>query len=456
MTEPRSTSRRESRRRLLTIALIALAATAACERAKGAKQAPPAAPPPPSVVVAEVVQRTVPIVRDFTARTDAIPTVEVRARVAGVLEQVLFKEGTEVTQGQTLFVLQREEYAAAVESARAQLAKAQADLTRARDTSVVDRARAQVDVRNAELGKARQDVNRYRPLAEARAIPQQDLDTSLAQEKVGLANVEAAEAALKDSQLVQRTEIQVAEAAMQSAKAGMIQAELNLGYTTVQSPISGIIGRIQVDRGNLVGKSEPTLLATVSAVDPIYATFSVAEADYLRLAPRVRLDAQGRARDTDSQLQLFLADDSLFPHKGRFVFVDRAVDPKTGTIGVQAAFPNPGRVLRPGQFARVRGVIDERADAVLVPQLAVQEEQGAKTVLVVGEGDKVALRSVTLGERIGDLYIVTAGLKRGERVIVEGLQKARPGMQVKPELKPAPAAPAERASPPADKPKGGG
>jgi membrane fusion protein (multidrug efflux system) len=432
-----------------------LVLTLGCDRAKDAKKdAPP--PPPPQVVVAEVVQRTVPIIRDFTARTDAIPTVEVRARVAGVLEQVLFKEGTEVKQGQTLFMLQRDEYAAALESARAQLAKAQADLTRSRDTSIVDRARAQVDVRKAELGKAQQDVNRYRPLAEARAIPQQDLDTSLAQEKVTLANVEAANAALRDSQLVQRTEIQVAEAAVQSAKASIIQAELNLGYTTVQSPISGIIGRFQVDRGNLVGKSEPTLLATVSALDPIYANFAVAEADYLRLARRVRLDPQGQVRDTQAELQLFLADDSLFPPKGRLVFVDRAVDPKTGTIGVQATFPNPQRVLRPGQFARVRGVIDERADAVLVPQLAVQEEQGSKTVLVVGDGDKVALRSVTLDERIGDLYIVTAGLKRGERVIVEGLQKVRPGMQVKPELKPATAAPAAPASPPAAKPKAGG
>jgi membrane fusion protein (multidrug efflux system) len=321
----------------------------------------------------------------------------------------------------------------------------------------VDRARAQLDVRNAELGKARQDVNRYRPLAEARAIPQQDLDSSLAQEKVAMANSEAAVAALRDSELFQRTQIQLAEAAVQSAKAAIIQAELNLSYTSVQSPITGIIGKFQVDRGNLVGKSEPTLLATVSAVDPIYTNVAVAEADYLRLAHRIRLDPQGRARDTESsRLELFLADDSLFPHKGRFVFVDRAVDPKTGTIGVQAEFPNPGKVLRPGQFARVRGVIDERPDAVLVPQLAVEEQQGAKTVMVVGEGDKVALRSVTLDERVGDLYIVTAGLKRGERVIVEGLQKVRPGMQVKPELKPAAAAPAERAPAPAAKPKPGG
>jgi membrane fusion protein, multidrug efflux system len=454
VTDPGSRPRwRGPLRRCLTV-LAVLVVMVGCDRAKSAKQnAPP--PPPPQVVVAEVTQRTVPIVRDFTARTDAIPTVEVRARVAGVLEQVLFQEGTEVKQGQALFVIQRDEYAAALESARAQLAKAQADLTRARDTSLVDRARAQLDVRNAELGKARQDVNRNRPLAEARAIPRQDLDTSLAQEQVGVANSEAAVAALRDSELLQRTQIQLAEASVQSAKASIIQAELNLSYTTVQSPISGIIGKVQVDRGNLVGKSEPTLLATVSAVDPIYTNFAVAEADYLRLAHRIRLDPQGRARDTEARLELFLADDSLFPQKGRFVFVDRAVDPKTGTIGVQAEFPNPGKVLRPGQFARVRGVIDERPDAVLVPQLAVQEAQGAKTVLVVGDGDKVALRSVTLDERIGDLYIVTAGLKRGERVIVEGLQKVRPGMQVKPELKPSTAAPAGRAGAPAAKPKAG-
>ena len=439
---------------LTSLALLLLAATA-CDRAKAGKDgksAAPAPPPPPAVVVAEVAQRTVPIFRDFTARTEGIPTVEIRARVPGVLEQVLFQEGTEVKQGQTLFTLQREEYVAALESARAQVAKAQADLTRARDTSVVDRARAGVDQRNAELDKVQQDVNRYRPLVEARAIPQQDLDVSLAQEKVAMANVEASQAALRDSQLVQRTQIQLAEAALQSARAGVIQADLNLGYTTIVSPISGIIGRKQVDRGNLVGKSEPTVLATVSAVDPIYVDFAVAEADYLRLASRIRFDAEGRATDTQQRLELFLADDSLFPQKGRIVFVNRAVDPKTGTIGVQAAFPNPQRLLRPGQFARVRGVIEERADAVLVPQLAVQEQQGSKTVLVVEDGDKVALRPVTVDERVGDLYIVTKGLKRGERVIVEGVQKVRPGMQVKPELRAAAGSPAGPVTAPAKAP----
>lgn len=417
------------------MALGLLVATVACGRAKSAENAP--APTPPAVVVAEVMQRTVPIVRDFTARTEAVPTVEVRARIAGVLERVMFDEGTQVKAGQTLFMIQPDEYAAALESASAQLAKAQADVTRARDISIIDRARAQLDQRKADLEKARRDVARYQPLAEARAIPQQDLDTSQASEKVAAAGVEGAEAALKDTQLAQRTQIQIAAAAVQSAKASVTQAELNLGYTTVKAPITGIIGKVQVDRGNLVGKAEPTLLATVSSVDPIYVDVGVAEADYLRLAPRIRLDERGRAQGASAQLELYLADDSLFPHKGRVVFVDRALDAKSGTMNVRAEFPNPGRTLRPGQFARVRAVVEDRPNAVLVPALAVQDQQGTKVVLVVDASDKVALRAVVVGERYGEFYIVTSGLKAGERVIVDGVQKARPGMQVKPELKQA-------------------
>jgi membrane fusion protein (multidrug efflux system) len=444
--------------RLSVALLLALAlAGTACDRAKAGKDAKAPAPPPPAVVVAEVQQRTVPIVRDFIARTEAIPTVDVRARVPGVLERVQYREGSEVKPGQILFELQRAEYAAALESAQAQLAKATADLTRARDTSVEDRARAQLDQSRADLEKARRDVARYVPLAEARAIPQQDLDTARSQEKVMAAGVEVAEANLRDTKLSQRTQIQLAEASVQSAKAAVVQAELNLGYTRIAAPIGGIIGKILVDPGNLVGKSDPTLLTTISAVDPIYAEFAVAEADYLKLSSRIRLDAEGRGREAERRLELFLADDSLFPQKGRFVFVGRAFDPKTGTINVQAEFPNPSRVLRPGQFARVRGVVEQRADAVLVPQLAVQEQQGAKTVFVVDAENNAALRPVTLDERVGDLYIVTKGLKAGERVIVEGAQKVRPGMQVKPEAKAgAEAAPPGAAPPTAGERKAGG
>ena len=437
---------------LIALALLLLAGIA-CDRSK-AKEV---AAPPPAVIVAEVQQRTVPIVRDFTARTEGIPTVDVRARVPGVLEKVLYREGMEVKQGQTLFELQREEYAALLESARAQEAKAVADLTRARDASVVDHAKATLDQRKADLEKARRDVARYKPLAEARAIPQQDLDTAASQEKVAAAGVEVAEAALRDTVLVQRTQIQLSEAALLSAKASVTQADLNLGYTRVAAPISGIIGKIMVDPGNLVGKSEPTLLTTISSVDPIYAEFSVGESDYLKLASQIQLDPQGRGRDTERRLELFLADDSRFPEKGRFVFVGRAFDTKTGTISVQAEFPNPARTLRPGQFARVRGTVDQRVDAVLVPQLAVQEQQGAKTVMVVEAGDKVALRPVTLEDRVGDLYVVSKGLKAGERVIIEGVQKVRPGMQVKAEMQTsAGAAPAAPPAAPAEKAPGAG
>jgi RND family efflux transporter MFP subunit len=208
-----------------------------------------------------------------------------------------------------------------------------------------------------------------------------------------------------------------------------------------------------VDRGNLVGKAEPTLLATVSAMNPIYVDFSVAEADYLRLAARISRDlVVGRSRPPEQPLELLLTDDRPLPQKGRVSFVDRAVDPKTGTIGIRAEFPNPDQIIRPGQFGRVRGVIEQKPDAILVPALAVQEQQGAKTVLVVEAGDKIGLRPVKLDERIGDLYIVASGLKTGDRVVVEGVQRVRPGMQVKPVTK-ASETPADKpVAPPVDKP----
>jgi membrane fusion protein (multidrug efflux system) len=451
---------------LAGIALLAL--TVGCDNA-GAKKSQQPSAPPPTVIVAEVPQRTVQVFAEYVARTEAVPTVEIRARISGVLEQVQFREGSAVKQGQVLFVIQQAEYRAALQSARAQLAKAQADLTRARDVSGVDRARAKLDQAKADLGKNQADVARYRPLVKEQAIPQQDLDTAVSRETAAVAGVEAADAALQDTVLERRTAIQLGQAAVDSAKAAVIQADLNLKYTVVEAPISGIISKLAVDRGNLVGKGEPTLLATVSAVDPMFVDFSITEADYLRVVKRVPELGRGEVpQGRPPTLELIVADSTTFPHKGRPIFVDRAIDQKTGTIAVRAEFPNPEKVLRSGQFGRVRLVTEEVPDAILVPQVAVQELQGAKTVLVVGEGDKVALRTVTLREPYQEFYIVTAGLKPGERVIVEGLQKARPGMQVKAELrtvpdaKPAgdkaqaPAAAPPPAAPPAEKPKGGG
>ena len=448
------------------IALLALVAGCGRGDAKSSKQAPAA--PTQTVIVAEVAQRSVGVGADFVARTEAVPTVELRARVSGVLEQVRFREGSEVKKGQTLFVIQQEEYKAALQTAKAQLAKAEADLVRAKDTSVVDRYKASLEQAKADLGKDRADVARYRPLVEQQAIPKQDLDTALSREQASAAGVQAAEAALKDAILAQRTAIQLAEAAVDSGKAAVTQADLNVNYTTVESPINGIISKLNVDTGNLVGKGEPTLLATVSAIDPMFVDFSITEADYLRLVKRIPGLGRGEVpRDRAPSLELILSDGSVFPQKGRPVFVDRAIDQKTGTIQVRSEFPNPQRVLRPGQFGRVRAVTEEVSDAILVPQVAVQDLQGAKTVMVVGEDNKVAMRTVTLRQPYQDFYIVSAGLKPGERVIVEGLQKVRPGVEVKAELKPAgdgKSAPAQAApappaaapqAPPASKPKSG-
>ncbi len=434
---------------LASIALLAL--VVGCERgdAKSSKQAPAA--PTQTVIVVEVPQRTVSVGADFVARTEAVPTVEIRARVAGVLEQVRFREGSEVKKGQTLFVIQQEEYKASLQTARAQLAKAEADLLRAKDTSVVERFRASLDQAKADLGKDRADVARYRPLVEQQAIPKQDLDTALSREQASAAGVAAAEATLKDAILAQRTAIQLSEAAVESGKAAVTQAELNVKYTTIESPINGIISKLAVDTGNLVGKGEPTLLATVSAIDPIFADFAITEADYLRLVKRIPGLGRGEVpRDRAPAFELILSDGTVFPQKGRPIFVDRAIDQKTGTIQVRAEFPNPQRVLRAGQFGRVRAVTEEVPNAILVPQVAVQDLQGAKTVMVVGEDGKVAMRTLTLRQPYQDFYIVAAGIKPGERVIVEGIQKVRPGVVVKAELKPAqPSATPPTAAPPA-------
>ena len=270
---------------LLLLAFIALSPLLlTCDRK--AKEAAPAAPPPPAVVVAEVVKKTVPITAEFVAQTDAVQTVELRARIQGVLEHVRFEEGADVKEGQVLFEIQRTQYEASLQSARAQLAKAQAELARAQEQVEVQRARAELEQRQAALAKAKLDVARLKPLAQAKAVPQVDLDNALAAEQVSVAGVAAGEAALKDTELNQRIGIQQAQAAVEAGRAAVTQAQLDLAYTTIKAPVSGIIGRLDVDEGNLVGRGEPTLLATMSTVDPIKVSTTVSEVDYLRFARR--------------------------------------------------------------------------------------------------------------------------------------------------------------------------
>jgi membrane fusion protein (multidrug efflux system) len=391
------------------------------EPVKAAAGAP--AGPAVSVVVAPVVQKTVPLFTELTARTDATDTVDIRARVKSFLLAQSYAEGTLVKSGQVLFTLDKREYEAQLLQAQAQLARGEADLKQAQEKSVVETAQANVQIALAGLNKANQDVNRLKPLAELKAVPQQDYDDALALQQAATADVEGKRAGLGTAKVNQTASIQQAKAAIEAANANIRQAQLNLEYCTVTSPITGIAGIRQVAPGNLVGQGEATLLTSVSNVNPMRVYVSISEREYLIYQ---RMRAQGRMKDVGG-LQLILADGSTFPEKGRIIIADRAVDLKTGTLSLVAEFPNPKAVLRPGQFGRVRLAATTAENALLVPQKAVTQMQSANVVYVVGSDNKVALRSVTLAERVDQDYIVTEGVKAGERVIVEGIQKARPG-----------------------------
>jgi membrane fusion protein (multidrug efflux system) len=396
-----------------------------------AKGSSPAAVPV-SVVVTPVVQKTVPIYTELTARTDASDSVDIRARVKAFLLKQTYEEGKMVQAGQTLFVLDKREYEAQEMQAKAQLAKADADLAQARERSYVDTAEANLQIAQAQLNKTDQDVKRLKPLAEQKAVPQQDYDNALAAQTAAKADVEGRRAALNTSKVNQTAAIEQAQAAVQAANANIRQAQLNIEYCNVTSPISGIAGTRQVAPGNLVGQGEATLLTTVSNVNPMRVFVSISEREYLDFQ---RLRGEGKIK-AGSELDLTLADGSVFPHKGRIIIADRAVDMKTGTLSIVAEFPNPNALLRPGQFGRVRLAAMVAENALLAPQKAVTEMQSAKVVYIVGPGNKVALRTVTLGERVGPDYIVTEGLNAGDRIIVEGLQKVRPGATVTPTEQP--------------------
>lgn len=433
--------------------LLALVAGAGCKGEKTAAQQGPAGPPP-AVVVAEVIRRNVPVYGEYVAQTVANSTVDIPARVEATLEKVLFQEGGRVKKGQVLFELDPRTYQAAVQAARAALRKAEADLVYAKQQVETQRAKAQLAQNEAQLVKAKQDVDRLRPLITEDAVPQQDFDNAAAAQNVAQAQVDAARAQLSNTQLTERTQIDVTQAAVESARAALIQAELNLSYCTIRSPIDGISGRKKYSVGNLVGRGDATVLVTVSSSDPIWLDFNVSELDSLRFRKRTLALGQRPERvAAELEFELLLADNTRFPYKGRFKLVERGVDPRTGTITVRAEFPNPDLLLRPGQFGRVRAVLEEKPSAVLVPQRAVTELQSVKSVLVVGSDNKVSLKSITLGDRYEQYFVVNDGLNGGERVIVEGQLKVRPGMTVTPTLEPVSAAgapgPAGGSSPPA-------
>ncbi|KXK38110.1 MAG: Multidrug resistance protein MexA precursor [Candidatus Hinthialibacteria bacterium OLB16] len=414
--------------------LILLAATgliSGCTHDQQASKSPAASnTPPPAVVVAAVEQKTVPIYRELTARTDASASVELRARVEGILLEQLYEEGKPVKKGQVLIKIDPLPFLANLQSAQAKMQKAEADLAFAQKQVTVLQAEAELAQARARLIREEKELERTTALTRQGVQTPQDLETATAREQSARAEAESREAQLTNARLSSEANIEQASAGVEIARANITQATLDLSYCTISAPFDGLIGLSQVDAGNLVGRGEPTLLATISALDPIRVYMGISEADYLNLARRAEA---GRGT---AEFEMILADGSIYPHKGRFIMADRAVDLKTGTLSIVAEFPNPGFFIRPGQFARMRVAVEQVENALLVPQKAVVEQQSAKTVYVVDAENKVAFKTITIGDRHEQFFIITGGLAAGEKVIVEGQMKVRPGMVVAPADKP--------------------
>jgi RND family efflux transporter MFP subunit len=347
----------------------------------GNKNVSSAAAPPPNVQIVEVIQRDVPVYHEWIATLDGYVNAQIQPQVAGYLIKQNYQEGALVHKNDVLFKIDPRPFQSVLDQAKAQLAQAE-----------------------AQLGKTRLDVQRDTPLAREKAIAQSQLDNDV---QANLA----------------------AQATVQADKAAIEQAEINLEFTNVRSLIDGVAGIATGQVGNLVGPQ--AILTTVSQLDPIKAYFVVSEQQYLAFVQRNPTVAAREKTEKRLVLQLVLADGSTYPRKGKFFFADRQVDVQTGTIRLAGLFPNPDNVLRPGQYGRVRFVSYIRPAALLVPQKAVTELQGMYQVSVVGSDDKVSVRTVKVGELSGPMWIIEQGLKPGERVVVEGVQKVRDGMPVK-------------------------
>jgi len=415
---------------LVLSAAVTITAALIISNGCGGKAEPKAnasALPPPAVVVAEVVQRTVPIYSEFVGQTQANETVELRARVEGVLEKIYFKEGSFVRKGDLLFSIDKRPFEATLQTANALLAKAESDYSQSQQRTDVIQAQAAVADAKATLSKSEQDLERMVPLAKEKAVTEIELDAAVAANKSAKAISDAKIANLSNTEASVKYTIQRAAAEVSAAKARVTQAKLDLSYCSIYSPLSGLIGFKQIDEGNLVGRGDATLLATISASDPVMVDFNLSEVEFLKIT-----SAGGRGKRDSLQFELIRSDDVVHAHTGTLKVVDRTVDPTTGTMKVEASFPNPGMYLRPGQFAKVRFAATELQNAILVPLRAIQDLQGAKTVLVVDKQNKAALRTITVGEKADKYQVVLQGLNPGDRVIVEGQQKVRPGSEVKP------------------------
>jgi RND family efflux transporter MFP subunit len=372
------------------VAIGACAATSFALMGCEAQKAAPA-PPPPDVIVTPVVQKDVPIYNEWVATLDGFDNAQIQPQVTGYIVAQTYREGSPVRKGQVLFEIDPRPFQAVLDQAKAQLAQAQ-----------------------AQLGKTKLDVDRDTPLAKERAIAQSQLDNDIQANLAAIASVKSSEAQVE-------------------------QAQLNLDFCHVTSLLDGIAGLATVQIGNLV--SPTAVLTSVSRVEPIKAYFPISEQTYMKFAKRIntanRRDDLEEIKDAP-KLQLILADGTVYAHPGKILYTDRQVDITTGTIRVASSFPNPENILRPGQFGRIRAATEQVNGALLVPQKAVNELQGMYQIAVVGEGNKVSIRSVKVGDRSGENWIIQDGVKPGEMVIVEGLQKVREGSVVKPKQQAAP------------------
>ncbi len=378
--------------------------------------------------MAKVAQKTVPLTESYQGTTGSIESVEVRARVEGILESAPFKEGTLVEAGRLIFTLQKDKYQANVLAAQGALLKAKAALQDAEQTVPVQQAEANLAQKQAVLTRANITVKRVRPLAADKALPQKDLDN--ASQAAAQADVDVAVAQLRNARVNQTTNIESAKGQVLSSQADLDNAKLNLSYTDIRAPVTGLIGFLKYDVGNVVGSADTQVLDTITAIDPIKVNFGVDENVYLAIAAKRGNPGEQALRDQN--VRLVLANGKTYEHPGYLYAVNPTIDQKTGTIQVEARFPNPERLIRPGQFARVELTVENQPNALLVPQEAIVQSQGVTSVFVVQPDDSVALRSVTLGPQIGKDVVVTGGLKAGESIVVQGTQKVKPGLKVIP------------------------
>ena len=397
------------------VVISATLLAASCTRTTSA-----AAPPhSPEVEVIAVEQRDVPMYHEWIGTLDGLVNAAIKAQVSGYLLSQNYTEGSFVRKGQLLFQIDPRPFDAALAQAQGQLSQARGQLTQSK--AQLTQAEAQLAQSVANQGRTQLDVDKYTPLAKQQAVTQQELDNSVQNNIAAKAQIEAGKASVETA----KAQIEASSAAVEAAQAAVDAAKVNTGFTRLASPIDGIVGVAQVQVGNLVNPSSGTI-TTVSTLDPIKANFTVGEQEYLALT-------RGSVNDLAKlQLDLILADGSTYPQKGRFSFADRQVNQNTGAIQLTGLFPNPGNRLRPGQYGKVRAAVGTSAGALLIPQRAVTELQGGYQVAVVDSSNTVGVRTVKLGDRVGSLWVVSEGLKAGERVVAEGIQQARPGTQVNP------------------------